>query len=67
MKSAYWVFCAFKYKGKFEILTLGDIFHYLVTKPRANVEYKWNSGLENQANKNTNIFGFEKSSEYGYK
>jgi len=59
VKIAYWVFCASKHS---QILTLGE-------KLQTSTEYEYEhySGLENHANTNTNMFGFEKSSEYEYK
>ena len=41
---------------------------YLLFGLQTSTEYKYKyySGLENHANTNTNIFGFEKSSEYEY-
>jgi len=65
MKIAYWVFCASKHNSKFQILTFGEILTIRFSNfNRIRIPILF--GLENQANTNTNIFGFEKSSEYEY-
>ena len=52
--------------GKFKF-RLGVKYIPFGCQTSTKYEYEYYSGLENHANPNTNIFGFEESSEYKYK